>query len=251
MAADLSLRFSANKLGKSLDGLSTSVERELNSAVKDLANAAFAKIMANVKQSTSSPDYAKGLKFFDLGNGSYMISLDGEWANKLENGYPAYSIRDMLLQSKKIVQVGSRQGEPWVQKGKKGQSYAHVPFEHKQNTTGAKGGDLGTDIGQMFVKNMQGRSQSLKRTFKDLDGNPLSGKVATVTDAINDKFQGITKYQYVHPSGRVTSTYLTYRTVSSAAKDWIHPGFSGFNFFKDAEDFVEKELENIVKTLLK
>lgn len=253
--ADISLKLAAAKLGKSLDLLGSQLESELNAAVKNLAASAYASMMANIQQSKSSSktkqEYARGLKFENLGENTYMIHLEGDWANKIEEGFGSYSIRELLLNSTKTVQVGSRSGEKWVRIGKQGQKYASVPFEHGLSTVGAKGGDLGTDIKQMFAKNLQGKNQPLRQIFKDLEGNPLAGKVATITDAINDKFQGLTKYQYVHPSGKVTSLFTTYRTVSENGKDWQHPGYGGRKLFSEAEKFIRDELENIVKEILK
>jgi hypothetical protein len=191
------------------------------------------------------------LKFKELGNDEYLIYLDGEAANKLEKGWGSYSIRDLMLNSKKIVEVGSRAGQPWVQKGAQGQKFAHVPFEHKQNAKASKSGDLATDIKQMTAQNAKGKQQNLSKIFKDIDGNPIHGKVAVVKDALTAKFDGLVKYQYVHPSGNVSSLYMTYRTVSQNGKDWKHPGFKGYQLFKDIEETVEKELENIIKTILK
>ena len=253
--ADISLKIVADKLGKSLENLSSKVEEELNHAVKTLAHAAYtamaAKIQGMTVNESNRKEYLKSLKFQNLGNDSYLIYIDGEFANKLEQGYGSYSIRDQLLKSTKTVEVGSRAGQPWVRKAKDGHKWAIVPFEHKQNTTGAKGGDLATDIKQMMAKNSKGQKQKLTQIFRDIDGNPIQGKVAVIDDAINDKFQGMVKYQHVYPSGKVSSVYMTYRGVSEAKKDWVHPGFAGYQLFKEAEKFVESEMENIVNTILK
>lgn len=251
--ADISFKFVADKLGKSIENLAPKVEAEINQAVANLAHAAYTSMVAQI-QSMGTPnaqDYLKSLKFQNLGNDSYLIYLDGTWANKLEGGFGAYSIRDAMLKSNKIVSVGPRAGEPWVRTAKDGHKWAVVPFEHKQSTKGSKSGDLGTDIRQMFAQNSKGQKQALTKIFKDIDGNPISGKVATITDSANDKFQGLTKYQYVHPSGSVSSVYMTFRGVSETGKDWIHPGFPGYQIFKQAEDYVQNELENLVKTILK
>jgi hypothetical protein len=199
----------------------------------------------------SRKDYLKGLKFKDLGDDSYLIYLDGDWANKLEKGFGSYSIRDALLKSKKIVGVGSRSGEPWVRKAKDGHKYAAVPFEHKPHVNPS--GDLASDIKKMMAKGVNGQVQSISKVFKNAEGKPLSGKVASVNpaDATNPNLAGLTKYQHVHKSGRVSSVYMTYRMVSENGKDWVHPGHDGYQLFKQAQEFVEKEMDNIVKTLLK
>lgn len=255
--SDISLKLKAEALGKTLENLAPQVEEEINQAVKNLAHAAYTSMTAKIQSMSisdgSRKDYLKGLKFKDLGDDSYLIYLDGDWANKLESGYGSYSIRDELLKSKKIVQVGSRSGEPWVRTAKDGHKYAAVPFEHKPHVGSKSGGDLASTIKGMMAKGVNGQVQSLDKVFKNADGKAIHGKVATVSasDAPNANMAGMTKYQHVHKSGRVSSVYMTYRMVSEAGKDWIHPGSGGYQLFKEAEAYVEAEMDNIIRTLLK
>lgn len=253
--ADISLKLIADALGKSLENLAPRVEEEINEAVKNVAHAAYTAMVSQIQGMNANPgnrsDYLKALKFSSMGNNSYLIHLDGEAANRLEKGFSSYSIREQMLKSTKIVQVGSRSGKPWVQTGAQGQKYAHVPFEHKKSDKPSPSGDLATDIKQMSAMNAKGEQQKLSKIFKDIDGNPIHGKVAVVKDAMTVKFDGLVKYQYVHPTGRVSSVYMTYRTVSENGKDWVHPGFRGYQLFENAQRTVEEELENIIKTILK
>lgn len=253
--ADISFKMRAEALGKTLENLAPQIEEEINQAVKNLAHAAYTAMTAKIQSMSisdkSRKDYLKGLKFEDLGDDAYLIVLDGEWANKLEQGYGSYSIRDALLKSKKIVGVGSRSGEPWVRTSKEGHKYAAVPFEHKPHANPT--GDLGRDIKNLMAKGTNGQVQSLDKIFKNADGKAINGKVATVSasDTTNPNLAGLTKYQHVHPSGKVSSVYMTYRMVSENGKDWVHPGSSGYQLFKEAQDYVEKEMDNIIKTLIK
>lgn len=252
--ADISFKIRAEELGKTLENLAPQVEEEINSAVKNLAHAAYVSMTAKVQSMSMSAgsrkDYLSGLKFEELGENSYLIVLEGDWANKLEKGYGSYSIRDVLLKSKKIVGVGKRAGEPWVRTAKDGHKWAVVPFEHKPHTGS---GDLAADMKKMMAKGVNGQVQSIDKIFKNAEGNAINGKVASVAagDATNPNLAGLTKYQHVHPSGKVSSVYMTYRAVSENGKDWVHPGSSGFQLFKEAQDFVESEMDNIIKTLLK
>lgn len=251
--ADISFKIRAEALGKSIENLAPQVEEEINQAVKNLAHAAYtamtAKIQSMSMNEKNRKDYLKNLKFKDLGDDSYLIFLEGEWANKLEQGFGSYSIREVLLKSKKIVQVGKRAGEPWVRTAKDGHKYAAVPFEHKPHSNPS--GDLGRDIKNLTAKGINGVTQNLDKIFKNADGKALSGKVATVQGAENPRLEGLTKYQYVHPSGKVSSVYMTYRMVSENGKDWIHPSHPGYQLFKEAEKFVEEQMDQIINTLLK
>lgn len=256
--ADISLKLTAEKLGKSLENISVSVEEELNQAVKNLAEGAYSAMISQIQSMSLNPknrqDYLRGLKFRDLGNDSYLIYLDGDWANKLEDGFSAYDMKETLLSSEKTVKVGKRAGEKWVRRSKKGKKYAAVPFEHKPHSKDKGGsGDLQSEIKSLMAKGINGQVQSILETFKTPDGKPLSGKVASVSaaDVKNPNLANLTKYQYVGKSGKVSSVYMTYRMIHEDSSGWMHKGFSGYNIFSEAEKWVEKELEHIVKTLLK
>lgn len=254
--SDISFKVRAEALKKSIDNLPPLVEAELNQAVKALANAAYAAMVSKIQgmnlNAKNRMDYLRGLKFKELGDDSYMIFLDGAWANKLEGGFGGYSIRDVLLKSSKTVGVGSRAGEPWVRTAKDGHKYAAVPFQHKPH--GGKGeGDLGSEIRKLMGKGINGKVQNITKIWKDVDGNPIQGKVATVSgsDATNSNLAGLTKFQHVSESGKVSSLYLTFRMVSEKGKDWVHPGHKGYQLFQEAERFVEKEMDNIILKVLK
>lgn len=253
--ADIEITVIADELGKSLKNLAPQVEAELQAAVGNLAQAAYAAMVAKVQKMSLDPKnrqaYLKALKFQDLGDATWLIYLDGDWPNKLESGYGSYSIKDLLLKSQKIVQVGTRSGQPWVQKNKKGKKFAHVPFEHKPFSGEKMSGDLGEDIKKIMASNRQGQMQPITETFKDLEGKPLQGKVAQAGEhPTNPNLSGLVKYQTVSPSGKVSSIYMTYRTVSEDSAGWTHPGHNGYQLFKEAEDYVKSELRNILDTIL-
>lgn len=251
---DIEVKLIADELGKSLENIAPEVENELRAAVQNLAQAAYAAMVAKVQGMSMSPknrqDYLRALKFQDLGDATWLIFLDGDWASKLEEGFPSYSIKDALLKSEKTVEVGPRAGLPWVRKNKQGKKYAAVPFEHHPSS-GDKGGDLGESIKKIMVQNRSGEMQSITNIFKDLDGKALHGKVATAGKIEgNPNLSNLTKYQFVHPSGKVSSVYMTYRMVSEDSPGWQHPGHPGYQLFDEAKQYVETELKNIIQTLL-
>lgn len=251
--SDISLKLTAEKLGKDLEDISGRVEEELNQAVRDLSQAAYASMVAQIQQTKMDPnnraDLLRGLKFDDLGDNSYLIYLEGNWANMLEGGFPPYDMKQTLLSSNKRVAVGQRAGEPWVRTSKQGKKYAAVPFDVKKTSAGMSG-DLSADLKQMFAKNRQGKEQRLTKVFKDELGNPLSGKVATASHESNPFLQRVAKFQKVYESGRTSSIYMTWRMVHEDSPGWQHPGFEGHNFFEETERQIESELENILQTLL-
>lgn len=250
---DINVKLSAINLGKSLENLSVQVEEEIHLAVKNLANSAYAAMVNQIQNTGMDPknrqDMLKGLKFLDLGDNSYVISLEGEWANKMESGYSGYDMKETLLKSQKIVQVGSRAGEPWVRTSKAGKKYAAVPMEHKPYQ--AQAGDLAAEIKKLTARNSQGINQKITKIFKDEFDQPIHGKAAVYNDPNGPaNLQGLTKYQYTYSSGKVSSVYTTYRMISENSSGWQHPGFGGWHFFDKAEEEIKEELNNIIKALL-
>lgn len=253
--SDISIKIKAEELQKSLDNLAPQVEEELREAVANVSQAAYASMVSQVQSMSMDPknrqDYLRGLNYTKIDDSNFLIYLDGDWANQLEEGFGPYSIKEKLLSSDKTVGVGKRAGEPWVRTSKKGKRYAAVPFEHKP-FSGEKfnSGDLANEIKKLTAMNRQGKEQRLTKVFKDLDGRPLSGKVASVQNTENPNLAGITKYQQVGDSGKVSSIYMTFRMVHEDSTGWQHSGHPGYNLFKTAEEYVERELENIINTLL-
>ncbi len=256
---ELSVGDSLKQLEKSLEGLAPAVEAEINSAVKDVAYAAYATIMAKAQAELHSTrqDYIKGLEFIDLGDNNFVISLDGELANHLEDGYPSFNMVPKMLASSKIVEVGSRAGQSWVQssspKGNKpSHKFAHVPFERKPFS--AEGtSNMADAIKAMTATNSRGRKQKITSIFKDEGGTPLEGKVA-IAKSDNPLLNGLVKYQkkYINDKGEETvqSVYINYRTISENGKPWMHPGWKGLKAFEEAEKEIVKQLDQIIKTLL-
>jgi len=93
--ADLNVSIIADKLGKDLENASESVQAEVNTAIKDLAHSAHASIVARVQSMKMSEnnrrDYLRALKFITISENTYLIFLEGDWPNKLEEGFPGYN----------------------------------------------------------------------------------------------------------------------------------------------------------------
>ena len=255
MSNDLNVRIIAEKLGKDLEDAADSVTLELQEAIKNIADSAYAGIIAQIQASSmgdqNKKDYLNSLNFQNLGNDSYLIYLDGSWPNMMEEGSGPFSIKDNLLKSDKKVGIGPRAGEPWVRENAEGKKYAAVPFEKRKNGPGS--GDLANDIKKLFAFNRQGKTQNITKIFTDDLGKPISGKVAVASSGSNPNIpanlEGLVKYQSISPKGRVSSAFVVYRIVSEDSTGWIHPGMPGYNFFDKVEKDVEAEIENILNTL--
>lgn len=249
---DFSLKMTAEELGKEFGMIAEGLDAEIQAAVANIAHSTHSAIIARLQADSHSAknrqDYLRGLNINRLGDDAWLISLDGEWANKLEEGYEPYSMPKVLLKSNKVVQIGSRAGQPWARTAKAGHKYAAVPFEHKPFSKEPALGDLAKDLKKLTAKNMAGVEQRITKRFKDLEGNVVTGKVAVVEKANNPNFEGLVKYQHQYEN-TVQSTYMTFRMISENSTGWQHPGADGYHYFKEAEAYVEKELENIINSL--
>lgn len=255
---DISIDIESGDLKNELENLSEELEAELKEQIKTTAHAAYAHIMAEAQSKLTSarPDYIKALSFDQIGD-DFIISLEGNWPEMLEEGFGAFDLRETLLTSTKTVKVGQRAGNPWVRTSKEGHRYAAVPYSHQPFST-APGNDLASALRQLRAKNQEGSNQLLTRVFKDPMGRPLEGKVATVKKAGHPLLDGIVKYQknYKNKKGKNTtqSLYVTYRMITEnpeKVQNWIHPGYGGLHAFDDAERFVREEIAKIIEDFTK
>ena len=243
----------ADALAKQFEYASEVIESEVEQAISDVANATYANIIARAQAEIHSgdkrQDYIKGLELQQIDPLTYVIVLDGTEALELENGFPAYDMRSTLLSSQKTVEVGSRAGEKWVQSSRGGSRFAHVPITHQPSSQGS-GNDLAQQIKTLTAQNAEGRKQRITKTFKDIGGNPLTGKVAVASNTGIDKLEGLVKYQDVSATGSVQSVFVAFRTISDrGGSGWQHPGHPGYQFFGDIEQQVENTINNVFSTL--
>ncbi len=265
---EFNIEIRAEELGLNLQKLSGELENALKQAISDVADATYANIVAKAQAQLNGTraDYLAGLSKQQIGEDSYLISLDTDWSNMIEKGWSGEEMKKRMLSSSRIVQQGSRAGQPWVRTAKDGHKYAAVPFEH-QPSSKAIGSDLASAIKGLKANNSSGAKQSITKIFRDINGNAIdsgSGKnstpVARVTDnsglppELASKIGGMVKYQRVTKNEKtgkevVQSIYHTYRVISEAGKTW--KGYKGLKAFDDAEAFVSEQIDNILKSFLK
>lgn len=257
--SEINIKLKAQALGKALEDLSYEVENDLQEAIANVVAAGYDSIVgsAQLELHSSRQDYLSGLSFHKLGGNEYLILLEGKFPNALEEGYSGFDVKEGMLNSNKVVNVGTRSGQPWVQKAEDGHKFAHVPFQHRPFSKEAKSADIGQAIKKLKATNQQGVEQKFTKLFKDNDGNPMQGKVAVVKEVKGfPELDRITKYQKVYKNEKtgkesVQSLYMTYRTVSENGGDWTHPGYAGLHAFDDAEKWMDSEIDNILNRLLK
>jgi hypothetical protein len=258
--SDINIKLKAEALGKDLEDLGGAVEQELQDAIHDVVQAGYASIQGSAQLALNSTrqDYLSGLALHELGPNEYLIILEGKFPNALEKGFSGFDVKEGMLNSKKVVNVGTRAGLPWVQKSKVDEhKFAHVPFQHRPFSREAKSADLGSAIRKLKAINREGKEQKFTKLFTDVGGNPLEGKVAMVKEVKGfPELDRITKYQKKYKNEKtgseaVQSIYMTYRTVSEIGGEWEHPGFKGLHAFDEAEAWMDSEIDNLLNRLLK
>ncbi len=258
---EFSIQLKAEALGLDLEDIADNLIGEFNNNIRDLAHGTYAMIVSQAQEKAGrrNLDYLKGLSFDVIGENEYLISLEGEYPNKIEDGIPSMDMREYMLKSDKTVSVGSRAGEPWVQLSKKGHKYAHVPMEKRPNAKNPGASDMAGLIQKMKAVNQSGKLQKITQIFKDKSGNPLSGKVAVMNnfkglDSNSKNLEGLVKYQQIlkgkDGKDRVASTYMVYRTISENGKAWMAPAFEGVKAFAAAEVWLDEQLALILENFL-
>jgi hypothetical protein len=222
-----------------MENLAPSVEREVSKAIQETAAAAYATIVAkaNAKLHSTRSQYLQGLTFEDLGDNQFLISLEGKWAEALEDGYPSFDMSKGLLNAKN------------VKTAKDGHKYTHIPMERKIEAP-AGAANMVDAIKAMSATNAAGRKQSMADLFTNAQGNPIVGKVAT-SKSENPMLNNLVKYQSRDAdTGNIRSIYINYRTISENGKPWINKGFSGIKAFDDAEAEIISKIDQIIKDLM-
>lgn len=202
---------------------------DLSSHIGDVSNETVVKMTTAIKNAwaeeaksrlrTTASSYIKGLRSsINMGGGSTRgeVYLEGDWANKLEHGFPSYDMKPVFQRSSK-KKVSEQSGQ-W---------YMHVPFRH---TTPAATGRQGSRM-----------TNSIYRQARKL---PQWGRIS----ATGTKYDGMQKVPESSTSSR--SAYMTWRTVSenSNPTSFVHPGFNGVHIAKDLEPQIEDTFSKLFKS---
>jgi hypothetical protein len=251
--------------------------RRAQEIARDVAQQTYGKAMemASDRLKSTKQTYIDNLDY-DEGDGLYTITLKADAAH-LELGYGSFDMKKGMLDSKAIVQVGKRAGQPWVQRGKSGYRYAAVPFTHGPEGA-AKPGHPEYNRKIQIGKPTQTTKGSLMQDLKALkeafgvqqifnsQGDYITGKAWSITKSVmgpqwtyqdvtgrkqtktiqaNPLLSGLTgiQWQQKKRGGGFTNrtANLTWRMVSEnpmAKSKFIHPGFRGIQAFPDLERYV-------------
>ncbi|BAK52957.1 hypothetical protein F373_gp145 [Bacillus phage SP-10] len=224
----------------------------LNSQIRSSATASISSTLMATKShweqlvqqrlKTSRADYLLGLNadnsltFPDEFTG--VLTLRGQWANMLEEGFPAFDMKSGFSHARNVKQK------------KDGGWYMTVPFRHRTpNTAGsAVGGRAMPDDIYSHARAMRGQSPRLAGTE---DKYP-AGKSWTGYQHKNGIYEGLTKNRKKYERA-VQNSYYTFRRVSdkSDPSSWKHPGFKGVKAFQEVESFAQQTFTQVFNTYIK
>lgn len=257
-------------LGINLDELDLAIRETMRTAVAQLATAAQAEWvrLAQSRLKTSRADYINGLRQAESfksiivdGEPVYILTLVGRMPNNYEFGMPSFDM--------KAVRPGWLGGNK-VRTTSTGKKYVVIPFRHSVSSgtnlayTGkAAALDMRSKLKAAMSKGVSiptGTPVSMARMQRTSAGDVVPGKVAKIPNNadVHRYLQGMVRIQDPQEGRtqtgkqRGSSQLLTFRIMSenSAPDSWIHPGLPGVNLLHDVERFVDREMTNIVASVM-
>lgn len=256
-----SVRNKLDDLGYNVDVLSEEMRFTFQRAVAGIAKAAQAEWirLAQSRFRTARTDYINGLRqgesFQQImvgGEPVWVITLVGTMPNNYEFGMPAFDM--------KTVRPGWLGGAK-AKTAADGHKYIVIPFRHSTTSTSNlaySGKAAMQDLRSELKKTV--RAYGLDRAIKTATGEPVQGVAARVPTRapVHQYLKGLTKIQEVKttPDGvrkMVSSRLMTWRVMSenSAPDAWLHPGIQPANLLREVNNYVDRELTNIVNTVMR
>ena len=190
--------------------------------------------LANTKLSTTRALYINSLKQTKIDNKDtflYTIYLsEGSFANKVEEGMPAFDQKPFMLNS------------PKAKLSKDGNKYITIPFKHQpysKMTLSPKATDIRKDLRKVLKDN------SIEKHVKDFGGGK---KMIHYKGIENPYLKNLVK---VVDKKTNSSQYFTFRRVSTKTPSWkwIHPGLPGIRIFSDLEKYTQENINLILGSL--
>lgn len=222
-----------------IEGLIQSKIQKMESKMEKISKAVISDAydeavrLAGERLKTSRSDYIKGLDYYPLGDGSWVLELQGEQANTIENGWAAFNAKEALLNgpNAKVSETTGRR-------------YNVVPFDRtpKNMPIDTKGMRTMKDAVQKLIRN-----KGLDRIFRDDSGNDMEGIVKSITGSETDNpmIKNLSRIQ-TSVKGKTRSTFVTFVGVGEDSTGWDHPSYAGAKIFPDIEKFIMDAVTEIL-----
>lgn len=240
--ADIKIDIGTNidEIGKSVDELSQQMVKDVQTAVGQLSrnveNEAIR--LAQERLFSTSNHYIQSIKREQVGDNVWVISIDDEFSEHLENGFNGFDMKPGFLKSDK------------AKKDKDGNSYLDVPIQQhpfSKQKSSTKVTDMRSAVESVLKDN------NVKKRVEEFDANSKGlSRYGNVTRFSNIKDRRVAGLVKITPPGSKSGQYLLFRRVSknSPQDSWNHPGYQGANIFPDLEKYAKKQLDVILKNIL-
>lgn len=240
-------------LGKDLESLGVAFREKAKAAVQVAAAQAHGFIIEHVQSDLhggSREIYLQNLVGpVEAGDGIWMVALR-KGAEFIEDDVPPHSMLHDLTHG------------PKSKINKKGQRYNVIPFGYKSKSSNSP-----TQASIVNYVKSELKNRGLDKIIKDSQGNPRTGKVATVNLTSpgapwsrhnTPLLSGLTVYQRLIQNQKTGKTsvkrdVMTFRTASESQEGtgkWFNKGRTGVHIFDKVEKQVDEAWNKIMNELI-
>lgn len=207
------------------------------------------------QMASSTGSYMSSIKIEDAGELKYVIYSDDPKAAFIEEGFPAFDMKKILMTSDR------------VRKTKDGRKYLIVPFRHKMPGGGALGVVIPQEAaafwlapnrkssmvtGHYLERSQQDGSQKLvtRQTYHwgdRMSRGDLEGMGLDPDSKIGNRLLGMVRFANNEDKG---GQKLTFRVMVEGGKGWLMPRREGNYPAKSAYEWMLQNYEAVMKTAL-
>lgn len=189
---------------------------------------AKAEQLAASKLKSGLEHWTKGFKITRIDSGFWVLEVEGEMANMMEEGFAAGAIKEMLLN-------GNRARTNQAMTGKR---YVDVPL--KLNADAMTGNIGKTNVSVSQFKNADELLQSIKTSDWKRGGIK---KEQRITQRVKDVIK-------TRKPTESASQFITIKRVSEKSTGWPTKPFDGAKVLDKLDDFLEKAFFESLNSLL-
>lgn len=196
--------------------------------------------------SDEKDEYAKSIQIREDGPLKLTVYSDYKYAEDIENGRPARDLKKMLTTSRK------------TRSGKGGSVYLIIPFRHNTPGYSAHAAPMPIDVYKM-AKDMAPSQITALTTRKSASGHTVPQRVYKWGGRLaagmapkaqshhkTDLYAGMVRMETSAGGGK-SSSYLTFRVMSSKSKGWIVPPQPGQKIAETAVNELRPKAEAAVQ----
>jgi len=216
------------KFDKTPEELTREVEEAIAEATSEFTRQIKAEaghlVETNLKSDSAKQHWNNGFEINEVNPGEFLIRIDGKLALWMEDGFAEGEVSDAILN-----------GARAKYNKENGKRYVDVPFAKDADNLVTKSGQ------KISAKSFNPKNaQDIIAHFSSPGMKKPEAKKVTV-----NRIEDILKSQNL-TSGAIS--YLAIKRISDNSDPWS--GFSGAKIFEDLEDFINENLEEVIRQRL-